>query len=46
MGKKAEVVTHGEQGIAVNLRFSIGIKISKDSPVLSQEAMHIPYKII
>jgi hypothetical protein len=46
MGKKAEVIPKGKQSIFVNFDFTFGIKIGKDSSVLSQQPVNIPDKIV
>jgi hypothetical protein len=46
VGKKAEVIAKGEQGILMNPYFFISIKIGKDPPVLSQQSMDISHEVV
>jgi hypothetical protein len=46
MGEKAEVIAQREKRILVNPCLSFIIKIGKDPPVLPEQAMHIPDKIV
>jgi hypothetical protein len=46
VGKKVEVIAKSKQGILMNPYPVFRIKVSKDSPVLSQQPMNIPDKIV
>ncbi len=46
MGKEAEVVSHGEEGIPVYSQFTLAIKVSQYAPVFPQQSVNVPYEIV
>lgn len=46
MGKETEVVAQSEQGIFMNSDFPIAVEICENSPVLPQQPMNVPNKIV
>jgi hypothetical protein len=36
MGKEAEIITKGEQGVLMNLQFTLVIKVGQDPSVFSE----------
>ena len=46
VGKKAEIIAQGKQGILMHPGFIIRVKVSKDPSVLSQQSMNISDNVV
>jgi hypothetical protein len=46
VGKKIEVIAKSKQGILMHPHPVLSVQVSKDSPVLSQQPVNIPYKVV
>jgi hypothetical protein len=46
VGKEIEIITQCIECIFMNSGFAFTNKVRKDSPVLSEQTMNIPYKVI